>query len=75
GAHIPGTGIIELPLVTNTGRTFTYRQESSEGEFIVPYSTSGNVYGVRATGPYHLIGTTRSIEVSEEDVIQGRRVQ
>ncbi|HMA05843.1 MAG TPA: oligosaccharyl transferase, archaeosortase A system-associated, partial [Methanomicrobiales archaeon] len=25
GAHIRGTGIIELPLVTNTGRTFTYR--------------------------------------------------
>jgi dolichyl-diphosphooligosaccharide--protein glycosyltransferase len=75
GAHIPGTGIIELPLITNTGRTFTYRQESTGGEFIVPYSTSGNVHGVRATGLYHLVGTTRSIEVSEDDVIQGRQVQ
>jgi dolichyl-diphosphooligosaccharide--protein glycosyltransferase len=75
GAHVPGTGIIELPLITNTGRTFTYRQESSGGEFIVPYSTAGNGSGVRATGPYHIVGTTRSIDVSEDDVIQGRMVR
>ena len=59
GAHINGEGMIELPLMTNTGRTFTYRQESSAGEFIVPYSTTGNPYEVHATGPYHLIGSSR----------------
>jgi dolichyl-diphosphooligosaccharide--protein glycosyltransferase len=71
GARIAGTGVIELPVVTNTGRTFTYRQESVSGEFIVPYSTTGNPYEVHAAGPYHIIGTTRDIEVSESDVIQG----
>ncbi len=75
GARIPGTGVIELPLVTNTGRTFIYRQESSAGEFIVPYSTTGNPYEVHATGPYHLVGTTRNIEVRESDVTAGLLVQ
>jgi oligosaccharyl transferase (archaeosortase A-associated) len=75
GARIAGNGIIELPVVTNTGRTFTYRQESSGGVFIVPYSTQGNPYDVRATGPYHIIGTSRSVEVTEEAVIQGKTVK
>ena len=44
GAHIKGTGIIEIPLVTDTGRTFTYHQESVNGEFVVPYATTGNLY-------------------------------
>ena len=42
GARIPGEGTIEIPLVTNTRRTFTYRQDSTDGRFIVPYSTTGN---------------------------------
>jgi dolichyl-phosphooligosaccharide-protein glycotransferase len=29
GARIAGEGIIELPVITNTGRTFVYRQEST----------------------------------------------
>jgi dolichyl-diphosphooligosaccharide--protein glycosyltransferase len=74
GARIRGTGIIELPLVTNTGRTFTYRQESAGGEFIVPYSTQGNPYDVRATGPYRIAGSTMTYEVSEEDIQSGRTV-
>jgi dolichyl-phosphooligosaccharide-protein glycotransferase len=74
GAHITGNGIIELPLVTNTGRTFTYRQESIAGEFIVPYSTTGNPYEVHATGPYHLVGTDRYFTVTEEDVEGGKTV-
>jgi oligosaccharyl transferase (archaeosortase A-associated) len=74
GAHIAGEGMIELPLVTNTGRTFTYRQESSGGEFIVPYSTTGNPYDVRATGPYHIVGTTRTFSVAEVDVLDGKQV-
>jgi asparagine N-glycosylation enzyme membrane subunit Stt3 len=74
GAHIAGQGIIELPVVTNTGRTFTYRQESTGGEFIVPYSTTGNPYDVRATGPYHIVGTTRTFNVAEADVLEGKQV-
>lgn len=74
GAHISGEGILELPLVTNEGREFVYRQQSENGEFIVPYSTSGNPYGVTAQGKYHLQGSTRDFEVREEDVNQGKTV-
>ena len=74
GARIPGNGVIELPLVTNTGRTFNYRQESIGGEFIVPYSTTGNPYGVYATGPYHLVGTDRYFTVTEDEVTTGKTV-
>jgi oligosaccharyl transferase (archaeosortase A-associated) len=75
GAHITGEGIIEVPVVTNTGREFVYRQESVNGEFIVPYSTTGNRYEVKATGPYHVTGTGRFIEVAESDVTQGLAVK
>ena len=44
GAHIKGEGIIEVPVISNTGRNFTYREMSLNGEFIVPYSTTGNPY-------------------------------
>jgi dolichyl-diphosphooligosaccharide--protein glycosyltransferase len=71
GAHIRGTGIIEVPLVTNTGRKFVYRQESTGGEFIVPYSTTGNTYGVKALGKYRIVGTGREYDVPEAAVLQG----
>jgi dolichyl-diphosphooligosaccharide--protein glycosyltransferase len=74
GAHIPGNGIIEVPLVTNTGRTFVYSQESQGGEFVVPYSTSGDPYEVQATGPYHIDGTNQYINVTEDDVMNGTTV-
>ena len=74
GAQIPGEGIIELTVVTNTGRLFVYRQESEGGMFMVPYSTQGNPYEVRATGQYHIVGTSQYINVTETDVIQGNRV-
>jgi len=74
GAHIKGTGVIELPLVTNTGRNFTYRQESINGEFVVPYATSGSAGGVTATGKYRIAGTGREFTVPEEAVIQGLTV-
>ncbi len=75
GARIAGTGVIEVPVETNTGRTFIYRQESTGGEFIVPYSSSGSPYEVRATGPYHISGTDRYITVTEDDVINGKTVK
>jgi dolichyl-diphosphooligosaccharide--protein glycosyltransferase len=74
GAHIPGNGVIEVPIITNTGRSFIYRQESTNGEFIVPYPTTGNSYNVTATGPYHITGTSRYIAVTEEDVVKGSRI-
>ncbi len=74
GAQIRGEGTIELVLVTNQGRTFSYRQESRDGVFVVPYSTVQNPYPVRAKGPYRIVGTSLSYEVSEEDVREGRQV-
>jgi oligosaccharyl transferase (archaeosortase A-associated) len=74
GAHIPGNGIIELPLVTNEGRQFTYRQQSENGEFIVPYPTVDTGTGVRASGPYRIAGTGTTYQVTEDDVLQGRQV-
>ena len=71
GAHIKGSGIIDIPLVTNQGRNFTYRQQSINGEFIVPYSTTGNPYGVKATGKYQIEGTSQSFDVPESAVMQG----
>ena len=71
GAHIKGSGIIDVPLVTNTGRTFTYRQQSTNGEFIVPYSTTGNPYDVTATGKYQIEGTDTTFDVPESAVMQG----
>ena len=74
GAHIKGSGIIDIPLVTNTGRNFTYRQASVNGEFIVPYSTTGNPYQVEATGPYHIEGTSTTFDVPESAVMQGTTI-
>ena len=74
GAHIIGKGTVELEVVTNTGRNFVYRQESANGEFIVPYSTENNPTEVHTNGPYHIVGTNREISVSEEDVLLGRTV-
>jgi dolichyl-diphosphooligosaccharide--protein glycosyltransferase len=71
GAHIKGTGVIEVPILSNTGRQFTYRQQSINGEFIVSYSTSGNPYGVRATGKYRISGTMKEFDVPEDAVMQG----
>jgi dolichyl-diphosphooligosaccharide--protein glycosyltransferase len=74
GAKIKGEGIIEIPLVSNTGRSFVYRQASTNGEFIVPYSTTGNPYDVKATGKYHIIGTDKQFDVSEDAVMQGSQI-
>ena len=75
GAHIKGEGIIEVPLVSNTGRNFTYRQMSINGEFIVPYSTTGNPYDVMATGKYRVVTTGKEYDVPESAVMQGTLVQ
>jgi dolichyl-diphosphooligosaccharide--protein glycosyltransferase len=75
GAHIKGEGMIEIPVISNTGRNFTYRQMSVDGEFIVPYSTTGNPYGAKTTGRYRVIGTGREYDVPESAVLQGDTIQ
>jgi len=74
GAHIKGTGIIEIPLVSDTGRNFTYRQESLNGEFVVPYSTTGNPYPVKATDKYRIVGTGATFDVPDSAVMQGTTI-
>ncbi|MCM2465213.1 oligosaccharyl transferase, archaeosortase A system-associated [Methanoculleus oceani] len=54
GAVIPGEGVIEVTVVTNTGREFLYRQQSENGTFVVPYSTTGNPYDVKTAGNYRI---------------------
>ncbi|MDD2787889.1 MAG: oligosaccharyl transferase, archaeosortase A system-associated, partial [Methanoculleus sp.] len=71
GATIKGEGIIEVPVTTNAGREFTYRQESVNGTFIVPYATSGWTGDVKATGQYRIAGTGQVFDVTEEDIQQG----
>ncbi|MCJ7794512.1 MAG: oligosaccharyl transferase, archaeosortase A system-associated, partial [Methanoregulaceae archaeon] len=71
GARIRGEGIIEVPLESNTGRLFTYRQQSTSGEFIVPYSTSGSPYGVKALGKYRIAHTGQEFDVPENAVVRG----
>ena len=66
GAIIQGEGTIELPIITNRGREFTYRQQSINGTFILPYSTNQTAWPVHATGPYRIMETGEEIEVSEE---------
>jgi dolichyl-diphosphooligosaccharide--protein glycosyltransferase len=75
GAHIKGDGIIEVSVVTNTGRNFTYQQASVNGEFIVPYSTSGNPYDVKTTGKYQIVGTNHQYDVPESAVMQGLTIE
>jgi dolichyl-diphosphooligosaccharide--protein glycosyltransferase len=74
GAHIKGSGIISVPVVTNTGRHFTWRQESTGGEFVVPFSTTGNPYGVKAEGQYRMEGTGQTFDVPESAVMEGKAI-
>jgi oligosaccharyl transferase (archaeosortase A-associated) len=74
GARLRGEGIIEVRVETNLGRVFVYRQESENGYFILPYSTNGGVYPVHTLGPYRITGSNRTIEVSEQDVLEGNTV-
>jgi dolichyl-diphosphooligosaccharide--protein glycosyltransferase len=75
GAHIKGDGIIEVPVETDTGRKFTYQQASVNGEFIVPYSTTGNSYGVKTTRKYTISGTGKQYDVPESAVLEGLTIQ
>ncbi len=75
GAHIQGEGIIEVPVISNTGRTFTYRQSSVNGEFVVPYSTTENPYGVKTTGKYRVISSGKEYDVTESAIMEGALIR
>lgn len=68
GYTIPGTGIIEVSIITNQGRHFTYRQQSVNGTFTLPYSTTNSPYDVRATGSYRIIETNKTFDVDESQI-------
>jgi asparagine N-glycosylation enzyme membrane subunit Stt3 len=74
GAIISGEGTIEANIITNTGRSFVYRQKSKDGKFIVPYSSEGCPYETHATGNYRIIETGREFAVSEDAVQQGLKI-
>ncbi len=69
GAVIKGNGIISIEVTTNNGRTFTYRQESENGQFVVPYATGQT--GEIKTGVYKIEGTGQTFSVSENAVQNG----
>jgi len=74
GAHIKGEGTVQVPVISNTGRTFIYQQTSANGEFIVPYSTTGNAYGVKTTGKYRIVSSGREFDVPESAVMEGTTI-
>jgi dolichyl-diphosphooligosaccharide--protein glycosyltransferase len=71
GARIKGEGVIEVPVVTNTGRNFTWRATAVNGEFTVPYATEGSANGVHTTGPYQLLSSGRTVTVPESAIQSG----
>ena len=70
GAIIWGDGMLEIPLVTNTGRTFTYRQQSEGGVFVVPYATDADGE-ITAQGPYTNTVTKETYTVTNEQAMGG----
>jgi len=75
GAIFQGEGTIEVPIKTNTGRTFTYRQESRDGVFVLPYPTeAGPNDVVVATGPYRIVDSGREVSVPYQAVMDGLRI-
>lgn len=75
GAILQGEGTIEVPIETNTGRTFTYRQKSRDGVFVLPYpNEAGPDDVVIATGPYLIVETGQKISVPYQAVMEGMRI-
>ncbi|MDO9539452.1 MAG: oligosaccharyl transferase, archaeosortase A system-associated [Methanocalculus sp.] len=75
GATVQGEGTIEVPIMTNTGRTFTYRQTSKDGVFVLPYPTvAGPDDAVVAVGPYRMVESGEEIVVSYRAVMEGLRI-
>ncbi len=73
---------ISLPLISNAGRRFLYRNvikadEKGEFEVILPYATENSPYQTVSEEPYKLkVGEREiSLKVTEEEVMNGRRVK
>lgn len=71
GARVSGEGLIEVAVITNTGREFVYQQESENGWFILPYATDTVDSPVHTLGPYRFAGSGRTLEVSDQDIREG----
>ena len=74
GAILPGEGVLELDVRTNTGREFVYRTTSVNGTFILPYPTETTVGAVTIPGQYRNVKSGASYPVSEEQVTGGHQV-
>lgn len=59
GANIAGNGTVSTVVTTNTGRVFTYAQESIGGRFVLPYAGVYNSTGGQFT-------------ITDEDVTSGK---
>ena len=87
GAAPDGLAVtISNDIKTNQGRVFTYTQTTTAANvsysLIVPYSTQGPISGetnfdTMPTGPYTITagGISQIVDVSEEDVLEGRSVR
>lgn len=74
GAQIPGEGMLELPIKTNTGREFIYRTQSINGTFTVPYPTETTIGAVTIPGKYRNTKTGTEYQVTEEQVSGGQSI-
>jgi hypothetical protein len=82
GAAAPGELVeLQLPLKTNTGRRFVYRNEATVGpdghfEFVVPYPTESADSAVVPLGPYLVKVADEVLEatVTEGDVRSGKTI-
>ena len=68
GKVVSGEGTIAINVTSNTGRSFTYLQESINGTFVLPYATSGTPYQTKPTGSYHIVDANNTIISGDIDV-------
>jgi asparagine N-glycosylation enzyme membrane subunit Stt3 len=74
-----GNATLTLPVTTNQNRTFNYTQSAfvnGTHTFIVPYSTNWTSFGMKTDNAYNVTvgNSTKSITVSENDVISGKEL-
>ncbi|PWR75670.1 oligosaccharyl transferase, archaeosortase A system-associated [Methanospirillum stamsii] len=71
GATIPGDGVLELDIKTNAGRAFTYRTESKNGTFTVPYPTETTIGAITIPGKYRNVKTKAEYSITEDQINGG----
>jgi dolichyl-diphosphooligosaccharide--protein glycosyltransferase len=74
-----GNATLYLKVTTNQNRTFNYTQSAvvnGSHTFVVPYSTNWTSYGMQTGNAYNVTvgNATKSIAVSESDVIDGKEL-